>query len=177
MSPIQKSMTPAPAMSAAPSGAGAKKPNLWMVVSIVLAIVLVGVVFTNYFSTKEEMTVLEPDVAGQTLLDFINEVYGAQIGTAVLKEVTPESGLYKVVISLVDPQTSQPVDQTVFLSRDGKYFVPQIVEIGAVLSQFRTIQQQPQAPVGDLPTDTVPADDANTNAAPEAGDDAAADAE
>src|SRR3989339_1993697 len=162
MSPIQKPMAEAPLPSAAPRPA-AKKPNLWLVVSIVLAIALIGVVFTNYFGKQDQtqMTVIEPDAAGQTLLDFINEVYAGQIGTATLKGVTLESGLYQITISIVDPQTNQPVDQTVFLSRDGKYFVPQIVEISAVLSQFRTLQQQPQ-----VPATGAPAADANTNAAP-----------
>ena len=164
MSPIQKPMAEAPLPSAAPRPA-AKKPNLWLVISIVLAIALIGVVFTNYFGKQDQtqMTVLVPDTAGQTLLDFINEVYAGQIGTATLKGVTVESGLYQVTVSIIDPQTNQPVDQTVFLTRDGKYFVPQIVEISAVLNQFRTLQQQPPP---QIPATGEPAPDANTNAAP-----------
>lgn len=123
-----------------------KKPNIWLVISIILAIALVGVIFTNYSGSEnggeEEDNIIESDTVGQTLLNFINEVYGAQIGTAVLSGVVVQSGLYEVKVSVIDSQTNQPIEQTIFITKDGKYFVPQIVDIEAVLGQFRTLQQQ-----------------------------------
>lgn len=165
---MPKPTVPESASGSTPNRAGTMKPNIWLVVSIVLAIVLVGVIFTNYYGgAQPKMVTVEPDAAGQNLLNFINEVYASQVGTATLKGVTTESGLYQITLSLVDPQTSQPVDQVVFMSRDGKYFVPQIVEIQKVLDQFRALKNQPANPApGADATNTntgTPAADANAN--------------
>lgn len=140
----------------------AKIPNIWLVVSIVLAIALVGVLAANVVKKeggdeKGKIVVVEPEKAGGSLLDFINKVYGPQVGTATLKEVTEENGLYKVSLTVVD-NTGAPVEQTVFLTRDAKLFIPQAIDIESVLAQFDALQQQQQPAVNTNAASEVPAE-------------------
>ena len=126
--------------------------NPWLVISIVLAIALV-ILISFTFSQKakdangsEEIVIISAEQGANTLLDFINELYGPQLGVVTLKEVVEKNNLYHV--TLVVLEDGNPVDQTIFITRDGKFFVPQLVDIGTTLDEFRTFQQQ-QQPVGD----------------------------
>lgn len=133
---------------AAPKPAG-NKPNVWLIVSIILAIILVVVVVMNYTakqgSNNSLTTVLSTQEAGDKLLDFVNKIYGTQLGAMTVKGVTEESGLYKVTFSLNDPATGQQAEQPAFVTKDGKKFIPQAVDIAEALTQFENMQQQQQA--------------------------------
>ena len=126
--------------------------NPWLVISIVLAIALVILIsFTFTQKAKDANDPLGPvvisaDEGASMLLDFINELYGPQLGAITLKDVKEDNGLYHV--TLVVLEDGVPADQTIFITRDGKFFVPQLVEISTTLDEFRTFQQQ-QPPQGD----------------------------
>lgn len=125
----------------------AKKPNIWFIISLVLAIALIGVLVANYGSPKEEgdLVVVQADAAALNLLDFINEVYGPQIGSVTLKGVEEKNGLYQVTISITN--NGQPVDEVVFLTRDGKLFIPQVLDIEDNLQRFHEFQAAQQQQV------------------------------
>ena len=172
MSPIPTSMPRPTMVPPAPRPmATAKKPNIWLVISIILAIALVGVVAVTMLQNKGGVTVLKSDAAGSKLISFINEVYGQQVGTATLKTITDENGLYKVVVTVT--QNNAPVDQTVFISKDGKLFIPQALNIEDMSKQFEAYkaqQQNPTTPPADTNvntnTNTTPPADTNTNTEP-----------
>ena len=146
-----------------PSGAN-QQSKLWMIVSVVLFIALIAVV--AFFAIKpgalstggNSAPVVKADEAANSLVDFINKIYSQQVGTATLKSVTEENGLYKVTVGIT--ANGSPVDQEVYLTRDGKLFIPQVIKVDDVMAQY---QQQQQAGTGaPAPTNT------NTNTVPEA---------
>ncbi|MFA6410821.1 MAG: hypothetical protein WCW26_04590 [Candidatus Buchananbacteria bacterium] len=147
----------------------AKKPNIWLIVSIVLAVILVivaGLALAKTMGSKTnesgKMVVLSSDDASKKLLSFINEVYGAQVGPATLKGVVETSGLYEVTVTISD--SGKDVDQKVYISKDGSLFIPQAMNIADVLTQFKAYQQQQGAQAGTVPTQTE-TEPTNTNTA------------
>lgn len=153
-----------------PSGAN-QQSKLWMIVSVVLFIALIAVV--AFFAVKpgalspssSNAPVVKADDAAASLVDFINKIYSQQVGTATLKSVVEENGLYKVTVGIT--ANGSPVDQEVYLTRDGKLFIPQVIKIDDVLAQYQQYQQQQQAGTGaaapvDTGTETAP--EANVNA-------------
>lgn len=124
-----------------------KKPmNIWVIISIVLAIALIGVSVYAFGPMKTSqngsMVVKSSDQASADLISFINKVYGAQVGNATLKSTSEQSGLYEVALSISANGT--PTDQTVYVTKDGKFFIPQVIDIADVSQQFETYQQQQQ---------------------------------
>jgi hypothetical protein len=141
------------------------EPNIWLIVSIILAIALVGVLATtlkpNMFAgdkdNASDFIVISKEDASSKLVGFITEVYGAQIGTPTIKEVNEKYGMYEVKMSLI--ADGQPRDEVTFVTKDGKLFVPNVLIMEEALQQFRdwqTQQQQIQAevPTGEQPTVT-----------------------
>jgi len=153
--------TPSPK---SPGPAGSSKPmNVWMIVSAVLAIALIITFVTAGKGSggDSSFTPISSDEAGTTLISFVNKVYGAQIGSSTLKTVTEKSGMYEIVVSV--DNAGQQVDQTVFVSKDGKFFIPQALEIADVISQFDAFQAQGGAidpgAVQPVVDDVAPVDD------------------
>ena len=118
----------------------AKKMNIWLIVSVVLAIALVGVFATNLTKKDGDLKIVKPEEASTLLLDFINEVYGPQVGEATLKSTAEENGLYKVELTVMDQ--GQPLDQTIYVTKDAKLFIPQAIEIEDALAKFQEFQNQ-----------------------------------
>jgi len=141
-------MTPTPIQAAAPRPAAPKpapaKMNVWLIVSIILAIALIALVITNYTGANkgEKIQPISTEDASAKLLDFVNKIYGTQLGTLTVKEVTEENGLYKATFTLTDPTTGQPVEQPAFITKDGEKFIPQMIDISEALDQFQALQQQ-----------------------------------
>lgn len=151
-------MSPLPPKPQSPE----KKPNVLLIICIILAIALVGLIgFVVYEkvgakgTASPKMAVLSSDQASKDLVDFINEVYGPRIGPVTLKSVSDENGLYKVVLTVTE--NGAPSDQEVYVTKDGKIFVPQAIDIATMKEQFKTYQAQQEA---------APADSAATGAAP-----------
>ena len=128
------------------------------IAGIVLIFALMGILttacsmpkLTTKDSNQTQLAVIPADETASKLLDFVNEIYGPQIGTATLKDVSEESGLYKVTVSVMNNET--PTDQIIFVTRDGKLFVPQVMDMEDTLIQFHDWQQQMQAQPAVTPT-------------------------
>jgi hypothetical protein len=121
-----------------------KKPNIWLITTVILAIALIAVLAFTLPKTGADrgMTVVSAEEAGNTLVDFVNKIYGAQIGVATLKEVNELNGLYAAEVEVI--QDGQAVDQTIYITRDAKVFIPQALEMSSMLEQFEAFQQQQQ---------------------------------
>jgi len=145
---------------ASPTIAGTKKPNIWAVVSIILAIVLIGMIATNS-AQKSSLKVITAQQAGDKLIDFLNQIYGPQVGIATLKEISESNGVYKATVTVMSE--GQPVEQPVFITFDGEMFMPQAIDIDEALTQFKAYQEQLQqaatAPAVEQPTEEPAAEE------------------
>ncbi len=132
--------------------------NPWIVSTIVLAIAIVGIfifggksLFSSFGGNIEAIGSKE---GSDSLLKFLSEVYGDKVGTVTPSGVTEENGLYKVTVTFAkDSQTSSG---DLYITRDGKLFIPQIINIDDTVSKFREANKPQGAAV-----------DANVNASPE----------
>ena len=150
-----------------PVKAGANKPNPWLIVSLGLALILLIVLANNYLQpTKNgsgDLVVIDSQQAGSDLVDFINQIFGPQIGgTVSLQSVNEVNGIYEVNILASNVPAGQPAEQIVYMTKDGKFFIPQVIDINTVKANFQAAQQQPQVTPDDL---TAPID-ANIEVAP-----------
>lgn len=104
-----------------------KLPNVhpWMVVSIILGLVVIGLYFTGGGITG--MTVLSEKEAGELMVDFLNEKTG---GGVELTNVENLGSMYKVNVLY----RRQPIP--VYMTKNGEYFIQGIEELsltGAVV--------------------------------------------
>lgn len=139
------------------------KINIWQIVSIILAIALVaviGVSLSGKYMKKgadKDMKILKSDEAATSLIGFINEVYGERVGTVTFKSVADKNGLYEVTFSMTGTDNT-PTDQVVYVTKDGKIFIPQVIDVAQMKDEFQKYKAQ-QAAGGAAPA-------ANTNTAP-----------
>ena len=114
------------------------KSNIWMIVSVVLAVVLVV--------TLVMPRGLNGDAAGKTLLNFLNTEVVPTCGVT-LNNVTDKGSLYEVSV-LYKGQ-----DIPVFITKDGKYFIQGATEINAAKSATPTTPTQTptEVPKSDKP--------------------------
>jgi len=161
MSPMEKSTVSKPAETKM-SG---KPLNVWMIISLVLLIVLAGVIAAALPKFMGGKNAVSTKTASGTVLSFVNEIYGAQLGTVTAKgdATTEENGLYK--ITLVITKDGAPVEESVYVTKDGKTFIPSgaMIDIAKMREDYKSFQAQQQAaPTGDV---NVNADvNANVNA-------------
>lgn len=120
-----------------PTSAAAGKPiNPWMISTGVLGIALLAVLALQGTGLSSGGQTVSAEKAGSDLLTFINTIYGDRLGAATLNGTTEEHGLYRVLLTVND-ETGQPTEQEVFVSRDGKLFIPQAIVVDEVLSQYQ----------------------------------------
>jgi hypothetical protein len=113
--------------------------NPWMIATGVLVIVLLAVLaFDNPLAPKVERA--NPETSAQALVSFINTIYAGQVGPATLVSTTEEHGLYKVTVKASN-QEGAPITQDVYMSLDGKMFVPEAHEMSEVLMRFEEYQE------------------------------------
>jgi len=98
-----------------------KKENIWMSVSIVLAVILVISLGFN-FSGKS----ISKDAAGNKAVDFIKTSFGADVSE--FTNVTDLGKIYEITV----PYQGQ--DIPVYMTKDGKYFISSAIDIAAVAS-------------------------------------------
>ena len=118
--------------------------NVWKSISIassILVIILLIVIFLGFSSSGITGT-MSADAATQKTLDFIKE-YMIRPGTNVsVKDVTEEEGLYKITIELKMGSMSQEVES--YVTKDGKLFFPQAIDMDKVKEEEKESQQQTQ---------------------------------
>jgi len=127
-----------------------KKQNIWkisFISSVIVIIILLGIIFTGVGIGSSKIT---SDAAGQKALSLINGVL-VPPGTGVsIDAVADEGGVYQLNISLSYNNQTQGVIS--YMSKDGKYFFPQGMDINEVLAKEKQNQQQtPQTPKADTP--------------------------
>lgn len=134
-----------------------EKKNIWPAISILLAIALVVSLsggFSGKLGKSSGSKAIPAEEASDILLNFVNEVYAAQVGISVLKDVTEVNGLYQVTVTVNNPATNQSIDQVIFVTLNGKMFIPQALNIDDAAGQFRTFLEQQQLlqdQSGDVP--------------------------
>jgi len=143
-----------------PTKPEAQKPtNSLLIVTIILAIALVGVVgFMAYDKIGAKgLAVVPSDKAAASLVSFINEVYGSKVGQVTLKSVTEKNGMYEVTLSMSAAGTAgSAADQVVFITKDAKIFIPQVIDIATMEQQFKDYQaQQVAQPAAETATPTA----------------------
>ena len=166
---IMPENTPPPKSSGPPSSG--KPMNVWMIVSAVLAIALIIAIVsaTKGGSSDASFKPVSSDEAGNILIGFVNEIYAGQIGQSTLKSVTEKNGMYEIIVTV--NSNGQDIDQTVFLTRDAKLFIPQALDINDVQRQYQEFldggQALPGAPGAAIPLpatvveDVTPDDDSD----------------
>ena len=140
-----------------PEGKKEQNINPWMISTIVLAIVVVGIFI---FGGKSLLSSFGGNVeaigtqqGSDNLLKFLSEVYGDKVGTITPTGVIEENGLYKVTVTFAkDGQTSSG---DLYITRDGKLFIPQIIDIEDTVSKFREANKPIDA-AGDANVDASP---------------------
>ncbi len=107
-----------------------KMSYTWQIISAVLLIVLI-ITFFKCSGTEEVEGVMTTEEAGQEVMTFINGNL-MQPGTeATLDSIAEESGLYKLEISAQDQKI------TSYVTKDGKVFFPQAMELDEVEEQIQ----------------------------------------
>ncbi|MEM4271278.1 MAG: hypothetical protein QXO70_04260, partial [Candidatus Pacearchaeota archaeon] len=113
------------------------KHNLWMLVSIVLAIALIAVIFWPSGMNKTK--------ASNELVAYLNNIVG---GGVTLKDVEDLGSLYEVTV------TYRGQDIPVYMTKDGKYMVQAAQEIsatGAAIKDTESSSEAKEVPKSDKP--------------------------
>lgn len=151
------------------SGNG-RQGNPWLIATVLLAVALVGVIAYILISGKVggsgSLTLMSEKEATDKLMNFIDTIYGPQIGETTFVSMTKKNGLYEAVVSVNDPQSNQPVDQTIYMTQDGELFIPQVINVDDALSQYQLyLQQQQQQQNTNTATSTDETENTNSNEA------------
>jgi protein-disulfide isomerase len=124
-----------------------KEDDHWLIITVILLLcVTVLALALGQSLTKPAVTMankLSAEQASKKLNDFLNQMYGQQIGTITIKQISEESGLYKILLTLTNQGKTN--EDTVYLSQDGKFFIPGPQDINQILAQ-QNQQTQPTAP-------------------------------
>lgn len=125
-----------------------QKINPWMLATIILGAILAGILVTNGGN------ILKPSQGGfkavssaegsDILMKFLGEVYSDKV-EATIQGISEENGLYKVGLRMKDKGSGQETDGFVYLSRDGKMFIPQPININETLTSYRQFKAQAEA--------------------------------
>ena len=147
-----------------------KNLNIWVITTLILALV-VGALFIRDNSAKalkgadgKSYPALTSDQAKQRLNDFFTQVYGERI-TVEIKEISEVDGMYKVAVGISDKTQGTQDKGDIYLSRDGKLFIPQALSIDEALTQAQAAKAAAaQVPTGTpSPEANIPEDSVNAN--------------
>lgn len=111
-----------------------KKENVWMSISIILAVILIVSLGFN-FSGKS----ISKDAAGKKAVEFIKTSFGADVST--FENVTDLGKIYLMNV----PYQGQ--DIPIYVTKDGKYFISSAIEMNAVAS----VSKPTEVPKTDKP--------------------------
>ncbi len=110
-----------------------KKGNYWKFLSLILLALLVFSVFTDYNLSTNNSN-LSGEAAASKAVTLINENILQGQAVAELKSVTEEDGLYKLELTVSGQEALG------YITKDGKLFFPQVIELSE--SSLQTQQQQ-----------------------------------
>lgn len=92
---------------------------------IIIAIVILAIAGIVYFE-KNFVRTISADEAGQKVVNYINENYLKDTGKAELKEAVKFSTVYKIIFKLTMSGQAESQDETIYLTKDGKYAFPEM---------------------------------------------------
>ena len=107
-----------------------------IVLSLVLAFFTTGCFFTGADKPK----ILAPEEAKAIAIDFINNNLMQPGSEVSVKEIAEDNGLYKIVLNMSSGQ-----EITSYLSKDGKLFFPQVMNIEEVAKEAEQNKNQEEA--------------------------------
>jgi glutaredoxin len=121
------------------------KTNVWMISTIVLAIILVVILVRGQGITGKFVTptVGAQDAANKTI-DYINKYLLGGQGTAVLTSVNEDNGLYNLKFTIA----GRAYDS--YVTTDGKMLFPSVVDMSQI-PETTTTQQPKETPKTDKP--------------------------
>ena len=140
---------------------GLGKNYFWMI-SIVFFLIVIVVLSSSNKSLMSKIRggvgaggtkTVKIDEAGAKLKDFVDKTYAKSIKSMEILSSNEESGMcaFDVTVTSVDDQTST---STIYTSKDGKFFLPNTIDIDETLAQM-------QAQLGAAGGDTATAPQAN----------------
>lgn len=106
----------------------------FIILCAALALIATGCSLGAQKQTVKPITIDEAKVVAA---NFINNNLVAKGSEVSIKDVTEEGGLYKVIVSMTNGQ-----EITSYLSKDGKQFFPQVMDIAATEKQNATKNTQ-----------------------------------
>jgi len=116
-----------------------KKADMWKILGLVLGVLFIISLFTHGFSGKgAEVKAGDKQVVADDTIKYINQYLLGGQGSATLKEVTEDGGLYAIKMSINNR------DYTSYVSKDGKYLFPQGIDITQTPETAATPAQTPQ---------------------------------
>jgi protein-disulfide isomerase len=122
-----------------------KIKNIWLIISIVLFLLLIGSVLTNGFGLKN-LIFKNSDKVAQTTLDYINKNLLAEGYTASLEDSQQlQNGLYKIKFKVEDQEVES------YVSSDGKLLFLQGIEMVTSDDSSSSSEDQ-EIPKADKPT-------------------------
>ena len=121
---------------------GLGKNYFWMISIVFFLIVIVVLSMTNKNLIGKirnggvSVDVVKIDDAGVKLKDFVDKTYAKSIKNMDILSSKEESGMYSFEVSVtsVDDQTST---STIYTTKDGKYFLPNTIDIDETLAQVQ----------------------------------------
>ncbi|MEA2064885.1 MAG: thioredoxin domain-containing protein [Patescibacteria group bacterium] len=133
--------------------------NPWMLSTIFLLAVLVLMIFengkiTNKIRSGGTTDILTAEKAGQEWIGFINEVNPATKEKLKISEIKEESGVYAATVSY-DNQ-GQVSTSTIHISRDGKMFFQQGVDMEKEMQKMAEAASQNVPEQKDIPKSDKP---------------------
>jgi len=123
--------------------------NLFMKKIILSALVLSVIISGCSLGNKNKMVVITPEAANELAGSFINENLLQPGTTATIKEVTEENGLYKVVVSLPGGADGAGQEVDSYMSKDGKKFFVNGIDIAEVQAKNQANEADPNAAPAD----------------------------
>ena len=107
-----------------------------IILSLILAFFATGCSLTGADSPK----ILAPEEAKATAIDFINNNLMQPGSEVSVKEISEDNNLYKIVLNMSEGQ-----EITSYLSKDGKLFFPQVMNIEEVTKETEQNKNEEEA--------------------------------
>jgi thiol-disulfide isomerase/thioredoxin len=120
-----------------------KKINPWMIITIILVIVIIGLLFGRQITGM--FIVLTPQDIANKAMGYLNKNLVTPNTTATFVSVSEFNGLYNVTISY------QNQNQTVYITKDGKFLIL-LGNGGGIIDTSQPLPQPevPKATIGDF---------------------------
>jgi len=137
-----------------------KAINIWLITTVILGLALAWMAYGGGLSNNlpdgkgGNNPTISAEQAGTDLLAFLNQVYGSTVGEIKSKNVTAQNGLYKVEVEF--PQGQTTATSSLYLTLDGKLFVPQVIDVEELKAQSEKAAQTDQTATAAVPKSDKP---------------------